>query len=383
MIDLINNIDIYKYFGKGGVMKFKKEFGLEIYNKIYEITKILNDGPHSNRKFTARLLFIKKYKLNNDLIFVNNKIKTFNGSDFIETSSNSAIKQWEDAKKLLSVTDYYDKEFTIKLLKNAYIKYFGKSGNRKIIKENPKLYNSIYFHTKFLDSQNKNYNKMTHRILFLINEIFEVKCEYCLNNKTWKILNNELEIYCYKCKPKFPEKSWFIKKYGEYGNDEYEKYFNYIKNKKSNSLEWYINKHGSEGYDLYHDRYQDNNLKMNTLKSRSYSSISQELFNSIKDKLSDHTDLYYKTFNNEYYIKLPKNNILNQTIIFLDFKYKNKIIEYNGDYWHDDEKDKKRKKILEDMGYEYLSISSSEYNRNKKDLFIIENCVKFLNDGKK
>jgi very-short-patch-repair endonuclease len=383
MIDLIKKIDIYKYFGKGGVMKFKKDFGIEIFNEINNLTKVLDEGPFSNRKFTARLVFIKKYDINYNSIIINNKLKIFNGFDFIETSKNSAIKQWSNTKKILSEQNFYDKEETINLLKNNYISYFGKSGNRKLIKDNPKLYNSIYYHTEFLNLENKNNNKLPHRILFLINNISDVKCNNCLKKKTWKILENNLEIYCYKCKPKFPQKSWFIEKYGENGEFQYEKYFNYIKDIKSNSLEWYIEKYGHEGNNLYYNRYQEQNLKMNSLKSKRYSMISQDLFNSIKNRLSDHTNLYYKTFNNEFYIKLPKDNILKQTIIFLDFKYKNKIIEYNGDYWHDDEKDERRKKLLEDMGYEYLSISSSEYNRNKKDEYIIEKCIKFLNNGKK
>jgi len=72
--------------------------------------------------------------------------------------------------------------------------------------------------------------------------------------------------------------------------------------------------------------------------------------------------------------------------LFPDFKYKNYIIEYNGDFWHanpkqfnaDDivhhnikakeiwEKDKLRNELLEKLGYIVINIWASEYKENKE-----------------
>jgi very-short-patch-repair endonuclease len=56
----------------------------------------------------------------------------------------------------------------------------------------------------------------------------------------------------------------------------------------------------------------------------------------------------------------------------------NKIIEYNGVYWHDNAKDEIRYDVLKKMGYDVLVVTSDEYNRNKKPIKIIDNCIKFL-----
>jgi hypothetical protein len=61
-----------------------------------------------------------------------------------------------------------------------------------------------------------------------------------------------------------------------------------------------------------------------------------------------------------------------------DFKQGNNIIEYNGNYWHSLKEDEKRYNILRRMGYNIKIITSTEYNRNKRDSKIIDECVKFL-----
>ncbi len=62
----------------------------------------------------------------------------------------------------------------------------------------------------------------------------------------------------------------------------------------------------------------------------------------------------------------------------IDFKQNNRIIEYNGKYWHNDKLDEIRYEILKDIGYDVMVVSSDEYNRNNKNEKIIENCIKFL-----
>jgi very-short-patch-repair endonuclease len=62
----------------------------------------------------------------------------------------------------------------------------------------------------------------------------------------------------------------------------------------------------------------------------------------------------------------------------LDFKQNNKVIEYNGTYWHSNDIDDIRYSILKDMGFEIMFVTSEEYNRNNKNNEIINKCVKFL-----
>jgi len=64
--------------------------------------------------------------------------------------------------------------------------------------------------------------------------------------------------------------------------------------------------------------------------------------------------------------------------MIVDFKYGNKIIEYNGQYWHNSEKDNIRYDILKRMCYDVLVITSDEYNKNKKPKEIINKCLNFL-----
>ena len=86
---------------------------------------------------------------------------------------------------------------------------------------------------------------------------------------------------------------------------------------------------------------------------------------------------------------------------FYDFCYCNKIIEYNGDYWHanpsiyrsgdlidihnelktvDDiwEADAKRNKAIEDLGYKVKVVWEEDYEKDRDKL--VDECVKFLKE---
>lgn len=119
----------------------------------------------------------------------------------------------------------------------------------------------------------------------------------------------------------------------------------------------------------------------------SYSKISQEMFDSIYDKIKDKFNLI------QYATRakgISKRNELNNYehvfftedgfhCIFVDFFVGdvNKIIEFDGSYWHKDiEKDLKRDQFLKDMGYEVLRIKENEYRQNPKET--IEKCIDFI-----
>ena len=65
-----------------------------------------------------------------------------------------------------------------------------------------------------------------------------------------------------------------------------------------------------------------------------------------------------------------------------DFVYKNKIIEYDGSYWHDKDKDIIRNSFYYDNGYEVLIITDEQFNRQKKTKEVINKCVNFLKNEK-
>ncbi|MDA3778946.1 MAG: hypothetical protein PF487_01740, partial [Bacteroidales bacterium] len=88
--------------------------------------------------------------------------------------------------------------------------------------------------------------------------------------------------------------------------------------------------------------------------------------------------IYFHDLNQEFVIKIPLKYNYNKTVMIVDFKRNNKIIEYNGTYWHNIDEDKIRYDILNDMGFDVFPVSSDDYSRNKKNKIVIEECLKFL-----
>lgn len=267
IIMIYNEINIKNYFGKGKHFKFKKDYGIDVYNDVINRTSILNNTYKDNEKFTARLLFLNKYNGNIKNITKNNKIKKFNGEDFIDTAINSAKKQWENLEKKINeikISDLYSLSKTIDMLliNGTYLNYLGKSKNRTIQKHNLILYKSIMYHTKMFDDYNKNYNKLSHRILYLIGDL-EIFCDSCGKKNHWTYVNNILKFSCSKCRANFPSKEWFIVKYNENWLHYYENYFDGIKKMKTNSLNWYIKKYGTEGGTLKYNRNNKSELIIN------------------------------------------------------------------------------------------------------------------------
>lgn len=109
-----------------------------------------------------------------------------------------------------------------------------------------------------------------------------------------------------------------------------------------------------------------------------------------------------QTICNELGIEVPKkekwmsSKSLNLKCSY-DFTYNNKIIEFNGDYWHANPKynkpndiirglnitaqdkwnhDKQKIELANKRGYEVLVIWESDYNENKEN--VIKNCLNFL-----
>lgn len=189
--------------------------------------------------------------------------------------------------------------------------------------------------------------------------------------------------------------SWCIKKYGnEEGKLEWEKY---KRKMDRGSLKYFNNKYGDvEGKKRYKQkcelsnnggmrlfnlifkhgeiegvkRYKEwlNKCMLSKNKSINYSKISQGLFWNIYQSLPEELrcKVKFAELNQEQMFKIWKEGF---TVIFVDFKIGNAIIEFQGTYWHKflevKEKDIKRCKILEEYGYKTLFIEQKEYEDNK------------------
>lgn len=177
------------------------------------------------------------------------------------------------------------------------------------------------------------------------------------------------------------------------------------------SLEKCIEKYGeNEGRKKFEERQkkwqdtlnskpQEEKDRINSLKASvskyicSYSKISQKLFCEIYDIIkNDFNEIYFATkksnncensnANFEYEV------ILDDKIhrFFLDFYVKdnNKVIEFDGDYWHSEAKgnqlrDKARENTLKKLGFtKILHVKEHDYRCNPKE--VVEKCVKFLKE---
>jgi predicted CoA-binding protein len=153
------------------------------------------------------------------------------------------------------------------------------------------------------------------------------------------------------------------------------------------SLDLCIKKYGDKkGKEIWKERQKkwlDNYKKLN------YSKISQELFWCLYDKIKN-------DFNNIYFAQLGKRKgkdisgknheyfkILSDRNVFFDFFIKdvNKIIEFDGDYWHNEargnvKRDKLRDEAIKKEGYQILHIKERDWKQDQ--LQVIEQCLRYI-----
>ena len=181
----------------------------------------------------------------------------------------------------------------------------------------------------------------------------------------------------------------FIKRHGEEeGQKRYDIFVTKIS--FSNSLEGYIHHHGKESG---MKRWAAKNKKIGNFKNR-FSKISVELFTNLSKTLDG--ICYYGE--GERRVNLNESIVEDYGMAFLypDFIYKNKIIEFYGDYWHKNPKkysigdkgigvrsvgdiwqrDMKRIEVLEEMGYDVMIVWELDYKSDKKLVF--NECSEFL-----
>ena len=184
--------------------------------------------------------------------------------------------------------------------------------------------------------------------------------------------------------------SSFIKRYGETdGKIKYETYTQLLRNNMS--FDFLIQKYGEEEGTK---KYLNNCWKQNN-----GSRIATELFENIIKETNINAN--YGNIETIIFLNTTERALLNQKVIFPDFCFGNKIIEFYGDMWHANpnkfkdtdypnpfnkdltsvdirEKDKRREELLCSKGYDILIIWENDYKTNKRD--IISKCINFLKD---
>ena len=198
-----------------------------------------------------------------------------------------------------------------------------------------------------------------------------------IHTKTWKKRRNNPDLYQ---DVNTTQIGYWLKK--GYSNDE-------AKNKLSKrqttfSLEICIDKYGKEkGEEVWLNRQ----IKwIENYKKNNFSKISQELFWSIYDTVKEN-EIYFATLkdgskdesgaNNEYRLKLDTCAIIPDFFI----KNKNKIIDFDGTYYHRKESPNENKKKERDCaivrnGYKILHVKEREYRECKEN--VIQQCIDFI-----
>lgn len=112
------------------------------------------------------------------------------------------------------IEDVYTFDETVNLLKTTYYykDYFGRAKNRTMIKDNPKLYKSIYEHSSILEEVMKSENKykgwynFKYRMIFLVENEGNIETLKCKCGKT-----HNWSEYCRYCPE--PKKTWTGRKH--------------------------------------------------------------------------------------------------------------------------------------------------------------------------
>ena len=182
---------------------------------------------------------------------------------------------------------------------------------------------------------------------------------------------------------------YYIDTYGEeIGNIKYKEY---CKKQDRCSLQYFLKKYKNKE-DAY-KKYKESCLKHIPKTHAYYSLISQELFYNLYQYIllfDEQPDIQYALLNSEMSL------MDNDQKYFYDFRYKNIIIEYNGDYWHANpniynesdivfksltakqiwDKDKIKKDLAEKNDYKILYIWDSDYQKDKFNT--IKNILQFI-----
>jgi hypothetical protein len=259
-------------------------------------------------------IFLEKYGITNNFqrLDVKEKIKKTNLQLYgVENvSKNSDIKQ----------------KIKNSLIKNGILEKRDENGLTFFEKLGKDRYTSnclIYGKDKMLGCTPKEKSIQTCKERFGVDYYFQTEeSKATLSNYIKKYGEQEgLDKYKEKCKKSaITLENLTIK----YGKEEGEKRYEQWKKTVAITLEKMISMYGEElGRQKYFNWYFSSIGKYN---KKSISNISKQFFEELIEKLNlEKTEIIY-----EY--KLYDKNI--NKVYFYDFYFRNKIIEFNGDYWH-------------------------------------------------
>jgi very-short-patch-repair endonuclease len=180
---------------------------------------------------------------------------------------------------------------------------------------------------------------------------------------------------------------WFVKKYGIYnGEIQWKKYCKTRIQTLENFIKKYGKKEGIKRWDAY---LVKKSKSFEYIKTHGWSKQSQDMFWFIFDKIkNDYNEIYFATnddgkrnnhINKEYVVRIN-----NKKFHRLDFFIKNInfCLEFDCDYWHNDERDQTRteniKKIIPDI--KIMRVKSHDYIKNKD--IIIEKILNTIKEIK-
>lgn len=346
-----------------------KEVKFLSYFLGYASTCSVSCGLKNRYSNTQNLIIANQKRQKTNLQKYGHKCANINVKEITTDFYNKQREQYE------SITKLYTKDEVYQLLNTKrydYKQYLGKGKIRKLKKDNLCLYKSIIEHTKEFKDKIKHYT-FSASLLIAGQYNFDVTTLYCKCGanicfdpyKPAMIENG----FCKRCVKPGPNIEKFKLKYGQIYKEQWAKFCKQ-KNKRFTQT---INKN-QKNYGITY--------------LRTASKISMQFFKEIYDRLKDKTNIHTHFLNQELMIPLTDEDIklLNENGIekysfFLDFCQNNKVIQFNGVYWHrnSQKQDELRKKILEENhNMKVLFVDENEYYKNKQN--IINECVNFLQD---
>jgi hypothetical protein len=162
---------------------------------------------------------------------------------------------------------------------------------------------------------------------------------------------------------------------------------------KTNTIESILKREKCDIHTATEKRKEITRKWLESFPKQNYSNVSQELFWKIYDIIkNDYKEIHFATIlngnkvsdgtNNEFKIKTDK------TIRSLDFYVKdvNKVIEFNGSYWHSSasknvnysiERDIQRnEEVMKALNCDLLIVDELDYYKDKNK--IVEKCIEFI-----
>jgi hypothetical protein len=369
-----------------------------------EGTKRYDDKIKKVRYTSSKEFLMGKY---NDEELVNDLLKNRCPNN-IDILKKKYPEEWENKLNIYML--HYKKANSI----DGYIDKYGEEEGRKKWNERiekRRFYNSIdgYIDKYGEEEGRKKWNDKSKKLSYRQSKQYYIDT---YGKELGEILSKENNLY-YRLKRKYGEKwfdefiekkkkrakennigtkKYYIKKFGE---EKGEEMWNTIieKQRYAHTLKYFVEKYGGEEglikYEKRRKRLIDNFMN----SKNAVSNISQNLFFEIKKTLNIEDCKFYK-HNKEFYIY--NDEYLRS--FYYDFFFNNKIVEFNGDFWHMNPKFYKEKdinkvinvsakeiwqydqlkyNIAKNKGYEILVVWESDYYDNKED--ILNKCIKFLN----